>query len=160
MIKTIPLELDGFYYNIIQMSGKQAWTMKLTILNAFPEIIKDIQKINGSNESDATNAVLEIIASVFMHFKAATVIPIVEELLKTIKYIDGQSNKAMIEANGYDSGRHGLGVLVHIDQFTGKDAYHLPIIIYQILKANYTDFFVQLKPLLGSNFGQNIRNLI
>lgn len=160
MIKTIPLELDGFYYNIIQMPGRQAWTLKIKILNECAGIIKDAKALNLTDDVDAMPVILELIGSAFTNLKSTAIMPIIEEILQTVKYIEGQSKKEVSNASGYDAGRHGLGSLVSIDQFIGKDAYHLPLIIYHVLKANYADFLIQLKQTLGSSFGQNIRSLI
>lgn len=146
MIKTIPIEIDGFKYNIIQMAGTQAMKVLLKLsgfLGAFQNF----------SSSDDTGKLLSGIASSLLTANNENVIlPLIDELLKTAHCADVTSEA---ETKGFNSKRHPNGK-IHLDHFFGKDLAHLFKLLWEILKVNFEDFLNQLKETFGSSISRKI----
>lgn len=146
MIKNVEVELDGFTYNIVQMSGEQAFKMQLKLLQLGSHI-----QLDGLADKDVENieTIIALIRGVMCAANPDLILPIVKELLANcgLKSVNTQ----IANAAGFDPDRH-VNKRVLLDNFYGKDMLHLYHLLYEILKANYEDFFVGAKKWLGSSF--------
>lgn len=142
MIKNIQVELDGFKYNILQMSGEQAFKMQIKLLNVLSGF-----KLDSLHEKTEGEMLLSIVRGLLSAANVDVLFPIVKELLSTSAFIE--VNKSLAESEGYSPDRH-FSKSVSLDQFVGKDMAHLYQLLFEILKANYADFFMQARGWLGS----------
>lgn len=140
--------MDGFTYNIFQMSGEQAFRMQLRIVN----IVSGF-KIDSLGDTSEKDTLFILIKGIFSAANPDVIIPIVKELFVNVTLID--VNKAVAEQAGYNADRHPIKK-VALDHFYGKDLAHLYRLVYEILKANYEDFLIQAKEWLGSGLGKKI----
>ena len=141
MIKTIPIEIDGFKYNIIQMAGTKAMKVLLK-LSGFLTCFQNF------SVSDDMGKLLAGCASMLLTANNENVIlPLIEELLTTAHCMRVEDEAEM---KGFNIKRHPQGK-IHLDHFYGKDLAHLFKLLWEILKANYEDFLNQLKETFASN---------
>lgn len=133
MIKNIRTEIDGFTYNIVQMSGEQAFKMQLKLVNTLSGFDMD-----SMGEKSEMELLVILVKGLLSAVKPEVVLPIVKELLATCGLVE--VNKSTAEAEGYNPDRHLMNKVV-LDNFYGKDMVHLYKILFAILKANYEDFF-------------------
>lgn len=153
MINNIAAEMDGFNYNIVQMSGEKAFNMQLRLMQLASNI-----KIDGVSKLDDVGIedVITLVKGILCAANPDLILPIVKELLATCGL--REVNKSIAETDGFNANRHPNNA-VKLDHFFGKDLIHLYQLIYEILKANYEDFFVGAKKWLGSSFlGGKIAN--
>lgn len=148
MIKNIQVEFDGFKYNIVQMSGEQAFKMQIKLLNVLSNF--KLETLSGLSETDL---ILTIVKGLLSAANVDILLPIVKELLTTCAFLE--VNKAIAEAEKFSVDRH-FNKSVLLDHFVGKDMVHLYQLLFAILKANYEDFLIQAKGWLGSNLGNNL----
>jgi hypothetical protein len=153
MIKNIQPEMDGFIYNIVQMSGEQAFKMQLKLMHLASSIkMEGLKKLDEIKVED----VLTLIKGVMCAANPDIILPLVKELLVncTLREVNAQ----VAQGEGFNPERH-FNKTVKLDNFFGKDLIHLYRLLYEILKANYEDFFVGAKKWLGSSFlGRNTAN--
>lgn len=142
MIKNIKVELDGFTYNIVQMSGEQAFKMQLKIANSLSNF-----EMSAFSEKSESDIILLFIKGLFGALKPEIVLPIVKELLANVGFVE--VNEAIAESVGFDVKRH-CTTKVDVNNFVGKDLVHLYKLVFEVLKANYEDFLIQAKGFIGS----------
>lgn len=144
MIKNIRVDIDGFLYNIVQMSGEQAFRMQLKLAS-----VASLFNFDGVNSAKLdAEGMLKILKGVFSAANPDILIPIVKELLLNCALIE--VNAQLTASEGYNPERH-FNKKVALDNFFGKDVVHLYRLLYEILKANYEDFFRQAQKWLASS---------
>lgn len=144
MIKNISVEMDGFHYNIVQMPGEQAFKMQLKLMQLASAInTEGLSKL----ENVGAESVVALIKGVLCAANSDMIIPLVKELLSTCGIREINSQLAISE--GFNPERHCNMKKPQLDHFYGKDVIHLYTLLYEILRANYEDFFMGAKKWLG-----------
>lgn len=146
MIQNIRVEIDGFTYNIMQMTGEKAFHLQLRIMN----LISEFNVGNISDKKD-NEMLLVLVQGLLRAVNPDIILPIVKELLATVGVVE--VNKQFAESEGFNAERH-FNKKVMLDNFMGKDMIHLYRLLYEVLKANYEEFFFQVRKWLASNLAK------
>jgi hypothetical protein len=152
-LKTIPIDLDGFKYNVIQMGGKRAIGVML-------KITKLLGKAEGADVVGSGND-MGLMMELLGRIADDSTLPLIEELLKDVRLIPfaSDSEKQDVLLKGFNPDRHPMPNTIMLDHFVGKDLAHIPLLVWEILKANFQDFFNQLKERFASRIPAAIADM-